>query len=149
MVNAPMSDSHISPSLPFGVHIPFVEHLGFEMIFFEGGRSEMRFTPKAEHMNSFQVAHGGAIMTLLDVSMATAARSVDKATGVVTIEMKTSFMQPARGTLVAKGHLLHRTKSTAFTETMLYDDQGTLCAHATGTFKYVPRKEPARPLSTD
>jgi len=87
-------------------------------------------------MNSFQVAHGGAIMTLLDVSMATAARSVDKATGVVTIEMKTSFMQPARGTLVAKGHLLHRTKST-------------LCAHATGTFKYVPRKEPARPLSTD
>ena len=149
MVNAPMSDPHNSPPLPFGVHIPFVEHLGFEMVFFEGGRSEMRFTPKAEHMNSFQVAHGGAIMTLLDVSMATAARSVDKATGVVTIEMKTSFMQPANGTLTAKGRLMHRTKSMAFAETQLFDAQGRLCAHATGTFKYIVRKPNDPPLSTD
>lgn len=35
---------------------------------------------------------------------------------VVTIEMKTSFMQPAKGTLTAKGRLLHRTGSMAFTE---------------------------------
>ena len=144
-----MSDPLNSPPLPFGVHIPFVEHLGFEMVFFEGGRSEMRFTPKAEHMNSFQVAHGGAIMTLLDVSMATAARSVDKASGVVTIEMKTSFMKPAQGPLVAKGRLMHRTKSMAFTETSLFDQQGNLCAHATGTFKYVPRRAPAAGVSTD
>ena len=92
---------------------------------------------------------GGAIMTLLDVSMATAARSVDKASGVVTIEMKTSFMKPAQGPLVAKGRLMHRTKSMAFTETSLFDLQGNLCAHATGTFKYVPRRTPASGVSTD
>ncbi|MDI9330064.1 MAG: PaaI family thioesterase [Alphaproteobacteria bacterium] len=133
----------------FGVRIPFVEHLGFEMVFFDAGRSEMRFTPKPEHKNSFDVAHGGAIMALLDVSMATAARSVEKAMGVVTIEMKTSFMQPANGMLTAKGHLLHRTRSMAFVETRLFNELGTLCAHATGTFKYVPRRETHQPLSTD
>ena len=63
----------------FGAYIPFVEMLGFEMVFFDDGQSEIRYTPEAEHMNSFNVTHGGAIMTLLDVSMATAARSVDKA----------------------------------------------------------------------
>jgi len=78
-------------------------------------------------------------MTLLDVTMATAARSVDKTMGVVTIEMKTSFMQPARGQLVGKGKLLHRSKSMAFTEGSIFDAEGRICAHATGTFKYVPR----------
>ena len=121
----------------FGAYIPFVEMLGFEMVFFDDGQSEIRYTPEAEHMNSFNVTHGGAIMTLLDVSMATAARSVDKALGVVTVEMKTSFMQPARGNLTAKGHLMHRSKSMAFTESTLFDEAGNACAHATGTFKYV------------
>jgi hypothetical protein len=50
-------------------------------------------------------------MTLLDVTMATAARSVDLEMGVVTIEMKTSFMQPCRGPLTGKGRLMHRTAS--------------------------------------
>lgn len=126
-----------NPVPPFGVHIPFVELLGFEMKSFENGESEIHFTPKSEHTNSFAVAHGGAVMTLLDVSMATAARSVDKALGVVTVEMKTSFMQPARGNLTAKGRLMHRSKSMAFTESTLFDEAGNACAHATGTFKYV------------
>lgn len=59
--------------------------------------------------------------------------------GVVTIEMKTSFMQPARGPLVAKGRLIHRTATMAFTEGTVYDAQGRICSHATGTFKYVRR----------
>jgi uncharacterized protein (TIGR00369 family) len=140
-----------SPKL-FGVEIPFVEHLGFELLKMEGGESILQFEPKHEHMNSFLVAHGGAIMTLLDVTLATAARSVDLETGVVTIEMKTSFMQPCQGLLTAKGRLMHRTKSMAFTEGTVYDAAGRACAHATGTFKYVKRAAPTAPgntISTD
>jgi uncharacterized protein (TIGR00369 family) len=118
----------------------------------EGGESILQFEPKREHMNSFMVAHGGAIMTLLDVTMATAARSLDLETGVITIEMKTSFMQPCQGLLTGKGRLMHRTKSMAFTEGTVYDPQGRACAHATGTFKYVKRPAPTAPdnaISTD
>ncbi len=100
-------------------------------------------------------------MTLLDVAMATAARSVQNDMGVVTIEMKTSFMQPARpGKLSGKGHLMHRTATMAFTEATIFDEQGRACAHATGTFKYVRRlpvgprsanapETPEAPISTD
>jgi uncharacterized protein (TIGR00369 family) len=123
----------------FGAYIPFVDHLGFEMVFFDEGQSELSYTPEPEHMNSFNVTHGGAVMTLLDVTLATAARSVDKGMGVVTIEMKTSFMQPASGTLTAKGRLSHRTRNMAFTEGTLFDAEGRACAHATATFKYVKR----------
>jgi uncharacterized protein (TIGR00369 family) len=88
------------------------------------------------------VAHGGVLMTMLDVAMAQAARSVqthasvDRA-GVATIEMKTSFVRPAEGELRALGKLLHRTSTLAFCEASVFDDMGRLCAHATGTFKYL------------
>jgi uncharacterized protein (TIGR00369 family) len=86
--------------------------------------------------------------------MATAARSVEQDMGVVTIEMKTSFMRPARISegehLVAKGLLLLRTKTMIFTEGKVYDAAGQLCAHATGTFKYVKRTPSVTsPISTD
>ena len=123
----------------FGVEIPFVQHLGFELTQFEGGHSEITYTARPEHLNSFSVTHGGAIMTLMDVSMATAARSKVPEMGVVTIEMKTSFMQPAIGPLVAKGELMHRTATMAFTQSTVFDAAGRKCAHATGTFKFVKR----------
>ena len=145
-------------SITTGVVVPFVEHLGFTIERFEGGESELNYTARPEHMNSFQVTHGGAIMTLLDVTMAVAARSVQKDMGVVTIEMKTSFMQPAVGPLVAKGRLMHRTATMAFTEATVYDAKGRVCSHSTGTFKYVKRlpvspsavhSQQPPPLSTD
>ena len=139
-------------SIPFGARIPFVDHLGFTLEKFEGGQSELLFAPRPEHFNSFDVTHGGAVMTFLDVIMATAARSVDPEMGVVTIEMKTTFMRPAKvpagQALVGKGHLQHRTRSMAFTEGIVFDAQGQLCAHATGTFKYVSRRDSPSP-STD
>ncbi|AMM26391.1 PaaI family thioesterase [Variovorax sp. PAMC 28711] len=143
-------------SLSFGVAIPFVDHLGFTLERFENGESELHYTAAPEHLNSFFVTHGGACMTLMDVTMAAAARSMQNDMGVVTIEMKTSFMQPARGPLAAKGRLMHRTATMAFTEATIYDEKGRACAHATGTFKYVKRLpvdgktvHSLQPLSTD
>jgi len=142
--------------MSFGVEIPFVTHLGFELTRFEDGHSEITYNPKPEHLNSFSVVHGGASMTLLDVTMATAARSIQPDMGVVTIEMKTSFMQPARGALIGKGRLIHRTATLAFTEGTLFDSENKVCAHATGTFKYVKRlptgpksANPLNVISTD
>lgn len=126
-------------SLKFLAHIPFVEHLGFTLVRFENGEAEIAYTPKLEHLNSFNVTHGGASMTLLDVVMAHAAHSDTSEGGIVTIEMKTSFMRPAVGALVAKGRLIHRTATLAFTEATIWDAQGSICVHATGTFKYLRR----------
>ena len=74
--------------------------------------------------------------------MAHAARApgddgVAETSGVVTVEMKTSFMRPALGRIVASGRRLHRTASMAFCEGSLVDAEGQLVAHATGTFKYL------------
>ncbi len=131
--------------MDFPVHIPFVEQLGFELLSMEAGEAEISLDLAQAHLNSWSVAHGGVLMTLLDVAMAHAARSDGgpEGPGVVTVEMKTSFMRPGEGKLLAKGKLLHRSTTMAFCEGSVFDAQGQLCAHATGTFKYL-RALPSR-----
>ena len=138
--------------LKFPLQIPFVERLGFELHRFDAGQSEVRVDLDAAHLNSWQVAHGGVLMTLLDVAMAHAARRVHAhepghGPGVVTVEMKTSFMRPAEGQLLAEGRLLHRSTTMAFCEGSVFDADRHLCAHATGTFKYL-RKLPTQGRTT-
>jgi len=128
--------------MEFPVHIPFVQQLGFQLHSVGDGEAELRLTISEQHLNSWRVAHGGVVMTLLDVAMAHAARSVnrhlpDLGPGVVTVEMKTSFMRPGEGELRAVGRLLHRSTTMAFCEGSVYGADDKLCAHATGTFKYL------------
>ena len=131
-------------TVQFGVEIPFVDHLGFRLASMEGGESRIDFEPRPEHMNSFSVAHGGVVMTLLDVVMSMAGRSLDpEARGGVTIEMKTSFMEPggrAGGRIVARGHAFHRSRTMCFCEGELWDGE-RLVAKAMGTFKYLKRTD--------
>ena len=119
--------------------IPLARHLGIDIAGMLDGRAELRYAVRPEHLNSFGVNHGGAIMALLDIALSAAARSLQMDMGVVTIEMKTSFMQPARGPMVARSRLMHLSRAMAFVEGTVEDAEGRICAHATGTFKYVPR----------
>ncbi|WP_428423838.1 PaaI family thioesterase [Methylibium sp.] len=128
--------------MDFPVHIPFVERLGFELLRMADGEAELTVRVRDDLLNSFEVAHGGLTMTLLDVTMAHAARSVNRAQaglgpGVVTVEMKTSFLRPGEGQLRCHGRLLHRTATLAFCEGRVLTEDGSLCAHATATFKYL------------
>ena len=65
--------------------------------------------------------------------------------GVVTIEMKTSFLRPARGLLSGAGRVVQRGATLCFAEASVSDAAGRECARASGTFKYVRRQSaPAR-----
>jgi uncharacterized protein (TIGR00369 family) len=119
--------------------IPFVKDLGIEFISAENGHAVLALDLTPRHLNSWEVAHGGVLMTLLDVAMAVAGRTLDAAAGGgVTVEMKTNFLQPANaGTrLLTSGHVYHRSSSMAFCDGEVRDTQGRLIARAMGTFKY-------------
>jgi acyl-CoA thioesterase len=124
--------------------IPFIKDLGVEFISAENGRAVLALDLTARHLNSWSVAHGGVLMTLLDVAMAVAGRTLDPtAGGGVTVEMKTSFLQPANaGTrLIASGHAFHRSSTMAFCEGEVRDTAERLIAKAMGTFKYLQAKD--------
>jgi uncharacterized protein (TIGR00369 family) len=120
--------------------IPFAKEMGMELLLGEGGNSRLELEIRPEHMNGWGAVHGGVTMTVLDVAMAVAARSLEPdGKGVVTIEMKTSFMQagPPHGRLAAMGVCVHRTSGMAFCEAEARDEGGRLVAKASGTFKFL------------
>lgn len=143
---------HQASPLPFPVVVPFAESLGLELHGVSDGHVELRVDLDEAHLNAWDVAHGGVLMTMMDVGMAMAARSATgHGGGVATIEMKSSFMRPAQHQLRAVAKLLHKTATLAFCEASVFDDEGKLCATATGTFKYLRGlvKRPAmNPLTT-
>jgi uncharacterized protein (TIGR00369 family) len=121
---------------------PFLKELGIELVSMAQGQAEIALNLRPDHMNSWQVMHGGVVMTLLDVCMARAARSLDPdSSGAATIEMKTSFFQPggqASCRMQAKGRVLHRSKTLFYCEGEIWNgDQ--LVAKAMGTFKTIKR----------
>ena len=140
MTGTPRTKRQRLSPLPFPVKVPFVESLGIELHGFGEGHAELRVDLDEAHLNAWDVAHGGVVMTMLDVAMAMAARSAQGSgtsldSGVATVEMKTSFMRPAEHQLRAVARVLHKTATLVFCEASLFDDQGQLCANATGTFK--------------
>jgi len=119
----------------FGLDIPFLDHLGVVPEYAQGGKSRISLELKPEFTNSFQVAHGGLIMTLLDFAMAAAARSAaNHPLGVITIDMTTSFLRPSIGKIVVEGKVLKAGKTIHYCEAVVLNDAGEISAKASGTF---------------
>ena len=127
--------SAVDVSRALGRRIPFASHLGIRLVEQGGGRAVLMLDIKPEHMNRFEVAHGGVVMTLLDIAMAVAASSLDPtAQGTITVEMKTTFIGAATGTVTVEGRCLHLGKSVALCEGKVYGAEGKLLACGSGTF---------------
>ena len=139
------ADSPMTQSTAFRNDIPFIKDLGVEFVSADNGRAVVALDLAPRHLNSWSVAHGGVLMTLLDVAMAVAGRSLDPAVGGgVTLEVKTSFLQPANAgsRVIASAQAFHRTNTLAFCEGEVRDTDQRLIAKAMGTFKYL--KLPSR-----
>ena len=127
-----------SPPSPIA-QVPFLKLLGVVQEQAAPGRSRILLPELREELsNRLPAAHGGVVMTLLDVAMARAATSQPGApsTTVVTVEMSSRFVRPARGPLVAEGAVLHAGGSLCSCEARLRDAEGRLVATSMGTFKY-------------
>lgn len=106
------------------------------------GCAQVALTLQQRHLNNWHVAHGGIIMTLLDVAMSLAGRSLNpEALAGVTVDMNVSFLQPAGiegERIVAQGRAFHRSLTMVFCDSDLWNGD-KMVAKAMGTFKYLRR----------
>jgi uncharacterized protein (TIGR00369 family) len=130
-------------------NIPFLDELGIEVVSMAEGQAEVALNIERRHGNSWTVMHGGVTMTMLDVCMARAARSLDpKATSSATVEMKVSFFQPGGREgerMIARGRVLHKSTTMYYCEADLWRGE-RLVAKALGTFKLMRRDDVAKRL---
>jgi uncharacterized protein (TIGR00369 family) len=125
------------PQSPILLDVPFLKLLGVKITKMSDGIGEVTLEIEDKHMNSWKVAHGGVLLTLVDAAMAISARASDPDDrSVVTIELKNSFMQAAQGNVRVEGKTVHQSSTMAFCEARVFDANEKLCCLATGTFKY-------------
>ena len=134
-------DDAIPYSEFLGNEAPFMDYVGLKTYEGEDGVRRMVMKLEHRHLNVALSTHGGVIMTLLDVAMASVCRlQVAAHRPCVTVEMKASFLRPGGSAgeyIEARGIVRHITKSLAFCDGELRGENGDLLATASGTFKYL------------
>lgn len=119
--------------------VPFMQLLGVRREFSEGGRARLTVDERAELGNVVGSMHGGVLLTLLDVVMASAAVSqVDFTRTAVTLNIDSSFLAPGRGQLTADGEVLEAGDEVVLCRATVTDSRGQLVAQGLGSFRYLP-----------
>ncbi len=119
----------------FGVEVPFLDLVGVRGEHFGSGETRVALQTRPEIGNHFGDVHGGALATMLDVAMASAARSLHPESGVVTVNMSLNFLRGGQGRLQATGRVRQSGRSLVFCEAEVHDEAGTVVATGMGTFK--------------
>jgi uncharacterized protein (TIGR00369 family) len=93
-------------------------------------------TVRPEFMTSWGTAHGGSILSLLDITLSMTARTLyDPPRSIMTIDLSTQFIGTATGLLRAEGRVMKAGQTTIFCEGEARDEKGELVAKAIGTFR--------------
>ena len=117
--------------------IPFISHLKIRTEKLGEGSATLSLPIERHLTNSLGTAHGGVIMSLLDVALCTAARTLHPdSVGVVTIDMSTSFIGGGSGArLFADARVLKDTRTISFVEAEAKNEDGSLVAKAIATVR--------------
>jgi len=119
--------------------VPFMQLLGVRREFSQSGRARLVLEPRPELGNVIGAVHGGVIVTLLDVVMASAAVSRrDFERTAVTLNLDSSFIEPGRGALTADGEVIAHDDSVAWCRATVTDADGRAVALGHGSFRYLP-----------
>jgi uncharacterized protein (TIGR00369 family) len=123
--------------------IPFVQHLKIHTDSLGKGSARLSVPVEAHLENSLGTVHGGVIMSLLDVALCTAARTLHpESVGVITINLSTSFIGAGSGTtLYAEARVLKDGRSMSFVEGEAMNQDGTLVAKATATVRVLHKEK--------
>jgi uncharacterized protein (TIGR00369 family) len=116
---------------------PCVVLLGTKFIEVEPGSARMEFQAREEFYNPLGTVQGGFLAAMLDDTMGPAAAStLGPGEFATTLEMKVSFLRPARaGRLIGEGRVVHKGRSIVFVEGSLRGEDGSLVATATATWR--------------
>ena len=83
----------------------------------EKGVARLSMTVRPEFMTSWGTAHGGSILSLLDITLSMTARALyDPPRSIMTIDLSTQFIGTATGLLRAEGRVLKAGSTTIFCE---------------------------------
>lgn len=120
---------------------PAARLLGWKLVAIdpEQGTIRVEFAATADFLNPVGSIQGGLLAAMLDDTMGPAAAAFLGGSHLAqTLELKTSFLRPARpGRLFGDGKVVHRGRDILFLEGALSTEEGALVATATATARII------------
>ncbi|MGB9678483.1 MAG: PaaI family thioesterase [Thermoanaerobacteraceae bacterium] len=113
---------------------PFHKLMGVFIIEIGKGFAMTGVKIEEKHLNPLNIAHGGVLFTLMDITMGMAARTLGKQ--VISIEMNINYIAPANigDEVKATAKMLHVGNKTSVAVCEAYSQDGKLLASARETF---------------
>src|SRR5690606_2499701 len=131
------------PAKTLGDRVPMAGTIGAIGEAYGEDYARIRMPYRADLTNSGGTFHGGALATLLDVALCSAARPADGSDlMVVTLDRARHRIASSSRDGLAEARCLRRGKSVAFSQGEVRSLEGELLATATATLKLVPRRRP-------
>jgi uncharacterized protein (TIGR00369 family) len=119
----------------------FRELVGAELSEAGDGRAVVRLRAGDRHLNPGGTVHGGAISTLVDISMAEAigTKVAEGGERPVTVEMKVNYMAPGKPGAVSSNARVRKggKRMTVVEAEVVQEEDGEVVALATGTYTIV------------
>ncbi len=106
----------------------------------EGGSIRVQFEGKSEFLNPVGSIQGGILAAMLDDTLGpAAAAALGGEAFAQTLELKTSFLRPARpGALFGDARVVHRGRDIVFLDGSLSTADGTVAATTTAIARVIP-----------
>jgi len=114
----------------------FTESMGFRTVGMHEGAFVIELPIERQHLSRAERVHGGILFSLLDTALGRAVlEELPPGRGCATVEIKINYFRPVQhGTLRASGRCVQKTRSLAYAEGDVVNEDGKLLARATGTF---------------
>lgn len=129
-----MPNEHFAKVKAISDQIPYLKHLGIEMLDAGEGWVKMKMAFRPEFLQPF-VVHGGAIYSLADAAAAHALMTLLPTTEMLTtVEQRINFLKGVKSQdLYCEAQVVHLGKTLAYAEVSVIFEDGTLVAKSTAT----------------
>ncbi len=116
--------------------VPFAKLLGIEVDTLEPGHAVLSMKMRDDLMRNGDIAHGGAVATLIDSAMAFAiVQSLGEDEHTVTVDLTIHYLRPlSQGTARASARVVRAGKRVITVAAELFDHNDKLAATAISTY---------------
>jgi uncharacterized protein (TIGR00369 family) len=124
--------------------VPFVQHLGFELVELERGTSILAAIAQPEFLQNHGVLHGGFTAALIDSATAFAIIShLAAGESTTTVDLNIHYLRPIlSGRIVASGRVVRAGRRIITAVAEVTDSTDRLCAMASTTYVRLRQDSP-------
>lgn len=114
--------------------VPFIRFFGADIIETDRGYARIAIPLKPEHANSYGMAHGGVVASIVDMAAGISLRTLK--VRVVTVETAANYFLPATigDVLTAEARVVHEGGKLLHAEVEVVNGEGTLVAKGRAIF---------------